>query len=130
VSLPRRSRKQTSQFPEEHRDVLLKLPSLEECCTPAEVAFWHEVLRMSISGSTPREVAEFAANGLDDPMLSRSHPQIREALSKWARMGDTWAPWEHPEDSDHLRTLKKVRVLELAAPLATVARRLVAPPAV
>lgn len=109
MSLPRRSRKQTSQFPQEHRDVLLKLPSLDECCTPQEIAFWQATLGMALSGSTPREVSEFAAAGLDEPLLSHSCSQIRTALTKWARMGDTWAPWDRPEDSDHLRTIPKAR---------------------
>jgi hypothetical protein len=85
------------------------LPSEEECCTPAEMSFWQTTISMSLSGRSPREVAEFAATGLDDPMLVRAHPQIREALAKWARMGDTWAPWDQPEQSDHLRTIPKAR---------------------
>jgi hypothetical protein len=104
----------SSQFPDDHREVLLKLPDLDECCTPAETAFWQVTLGMALNGKTPREVAEFAAQGLDDPMLSRAYPQIREALSKWARMGDTWAPWDRPEESDHLSTIPKAKDMGFA----------------
>ena len=82
------------------------LPSLEECCTPEEQAFWLKTFVMAERGKTPREVAEFAATGLDDPMLSRAYPYIREAMRKWARMGDTWADYDHPEQSDDLRAVK------------------------
>jgi hypothetical protein len=114
VSIPRRNRRQTSQFPQEHREVLLKLPALEECCTPAETEFWQITLGMSLAGKTPREVAEFAATGLDDPMLSRAHADIRDAMHRWVRMGDTWAPWDHPEYADHLRTIPKAQDMGFA----------------
>ena len=91
------------EFP---RDVVLHLPSLEECCTPAETAFWVVTLRMALDGKTPMEVAEFAATGLDNPLLSRAHQVIREAMRKRARMGDTWADYDHPERSDDLRKMK------------------------
>ena len=87
--------------------VLPTLPTDAECCTPAEHAFWSETFRMAVAGRPPREVAEYAARGLDDPELVRAHPVIRDAMYRWARMGDCWAPWDHPEDADHLRTLPR-----------------------
>jgi hypothetical protein len=42
-------------------------------------------------------VAEFAARGLDDPMLSRAYPVIREAIRRWAAMGEVWQDYDHPE---------------------------------
>jgi hypothetical protein len=85
------------------------LPSDDERCTPAEQAFWSQTFSRMEAGHSPREVAEFAATGLDNPILARAYPAIREALTKWARMGDCWAPWESPELADHLRTLPKAK---------------------
>ena len=76
------------------RAIVLKLPSNEECCTPAETVFWNQTMQMALNGSRPREVAEFAATGLDDPLLSRAIPTIREAVRKWAAMGDVWQDYD------------------------------------
>jgi hypothetical protein len=81
------------EFP---RDVLLKLPSLEECCTVAETVFWNQTMKLAQSGQRPRQVAEFAAHGLDNPLLSRAYPVIREAMNKWAEMGDFWQDYDRP----------------------------------
>ena len=75
------------EFP---RDVMLKLPSDADCCTVEETMFWNQTMLMAQNGSRPREVAEFAASGLDDPMLARAYPFIRDAMRKWAEMGDVW----------------------------------------
>ena len=104
-----RSRTSRSQFPSEHREVPLKLPSVEDCCTPAETEFWQVTLGMALFGKTPRDVAEFAATGLDNPLLSRCRTNILDAIRLWARMGDTWAPWDNPDWSDYLRTIPKSR---------------------
>jgi hypothetical protein len=85
-----------SDFPQDHRDLLLKLPSLEECCTPPETEFWTTTLNMALSSRRPREVAEFAATGLDNPLLVRAYPYIREAIRRWALMDDTWISWDSP----------------------------------
>ena len=103
------SRTSQGQFPSEHREVLLKLPSIEDCSTAAETEFWQVTLGMALFGKSPREVAEFAATGLDNPLLSRAHTNILEAIRLWARMGDTWAPWDNPDWSDYLRTIPKAR---------------------
>jgi hypothetical protein len=94
--MPRTSRKQfpAREFP---RDVMLKLPSSEECCTVEETIFWNQTMQLAQSGKRPREVAEFAASGLDDPMLVRAYPVIRDAMRKWAAMGDVWQDFETPE---------------------------------
>ena len=81
------------EFP---RDVMLKLPSAEECCTPAETLFWNQTMQLAQGGARPRVVAEFAANGLDDPNLVRAYPIIREAIRKWAEMGDVWQDYDQP----------------------------------
>ena len=83
----RRAFPKPREFP---RDVLLKLPSAEDCCTPEETAFWKQTLQLAQGGARPRVVAEFAAHGLDDPNLVRAYPVIREAMVKWATMGDSW----------------------------------------
>jgi hypothetical protein len=85
------------EFP---RDVMLKLPSPEDCCNAEETIFWNQTMQMAKDGKTPREVAEFAATGLYDPMLVRAYPVIREAIRKWAEMGDSW------KDYDSVGTLK------------------------
>ena len=103
MRVSRSQRAPEREFTREQREVMLKLPSLEECCTPQEFAFWYQTFRMGQNGSTPREIAEFAARGLDDPMLSRCRHEILEAMRRWARMGDTWAPYDHPETADLLR---------------------------
>jgi hypothetical protein len=106
MTMPRRSSKPEPlrEFP---RDVVLRLPTNRDCCTPEETAFWKQTLSMTMNGKTPREVAEFAASGLDDPMLVRAYNTIRDATRRWARMGDTWAPWDNPDHSDFLRTIPK-----------------------
>jgi hypothetical protein len=70
------------------------LPSEEECCTPAENEFWSRTFVMAASGKSPRQVAEFAATGLDNPLLSRAYPVIRDAISRWAFMGEHWRDWD------------------------------------
>ena len=93
MTIPRRFKKPEAgrEFP---RDVMLKLPSAEECCTVAETIFWNQTMKMAQAGKRPREVAEFAATGLDDPLLSRAIPTIREAVRKWAAMGDVWQDYD------------------------------------
>ena len=49
---------------------------------------------MAKDGKTPREIAEYVATGLDDPMLVRAYPVIREAMRKWAEMGDHWQDYD------------------------------------
>jgi hypothetical protein len=94
MTIPRRFKKPEAgrEFP---RDVMLKLPSAEECCTVEETIFWNQTMQLAQSGKRPREVAEFAASGLDDPMLVRAYPVIREAMRKWAAMGDVWQEYSH-----------------------------------
>jgi hypothetical protein len=94
MSIPKRKsgfNQQPREFP---RDVMLKLPTNEECCTAEETIFWNQTMLMAQNGKSPREVAEFAANGLDDPMLTRAYPVIREALRRWAEMGDHWQDYD------------------------------------
>lgn len=91
-----RSQPPPREFP---RDVMLKLPSSDECCTVAETEFWNRTLQMAMNGSRPREVAEYAATALDGPMLVRAYPVIREALNKWVAMGNNWLNWDDPVDA-------------------------------
>ena len=95
MTIPRRFKKPepSREFP---RDVMLKLPSAEECCTPAETLFWNQTMQLAQSGKSPRDVAEFCAQGLDDPLLVRAYPVIREAMRKWAEMGDVWQNYDRP----------------------------------
>ena len=81
------------EFP---RDLMLKLPSPEDCCTVAETVFWNQTMLMAQSGTTPRNVAEFCAQGLDDPLLVRAYPVIRDSIRRWAEMGDTWQDFDQP----------------------------------
>jgi hypothetical protein len=81
------------EFP---RDVMLKLPSAEECCTVAETVFWNQTMQLAQGGARPRVVAEFAAHGLDDPLLVRAYPTIRAAMNKWAEMGEVWQDYDQP----------------------------------
>ena len=95
MTIPRRFKKPepSREFP---RDVMLKLPSAEECCTPAETVFWNQTMQLAQNGSRPRDVAEFCAQGLDDPLLYRAYPTIRKAMTKWAEMGDAWQNYDQP----------------------------------
>jgi hypothetical protein len=95
MTIPRRFKKSESvrEFP---RDVMLKLPTNEECCTVAETVFWNQTMQLAQGGARPRIVAEFAASGLDDPMLVRAYPVIRDAIRKWAAMGDVWQDYDSP----------------------------------
>ena len=89
----RRATPSPREFP---RDVMLKLPSAEECCTAEETIFWNQTMQLAQGGARPRVVAEFVAHGLDDPMLVRAYPTIREAIRKWAEMGEVWQDYERP----------------------------------
>jgi hypothetical protein len=94
MTFTRRTKKANArEFP---RDVMLKLPSAEECCTAEETIFWNQTMQLAQGGARPRVVAEFAAHGLDDPLLVRAYPTIREAIRKWAEMGDVWQDYERP----------------------------------
>jgi hypothetical protein len=87
----RRAFPKPREFP---RDIMLKLPSPEECCTAEETIFWNQTMQMAKDGATPIRIAEFAATGLDDPMLARAYPTIREAMRRWAAMGDVWQDYD------------------------------------
>jgi hypothetical protein len=91
-----RNRQSVTPAREFPRDVMLKLPSAEECCTVAETVFWNQTMQLAQGGARPRVVAEFAAHGLDDPLLVRAYPTIRAAMNKWAEMGEVWQDYDRP----------------------------------
>lgn len=98
----------TTRGSDPHRDILERLPPLEDCCTPAEILFWNQTRQMAMDGARPRDVANFAATGLDDPLLTRAYHHIRETIRKWAMMDQVWMDW----DSDIFKPASKSKPIQ------------------